>query len=348
MHGVDHQVLTKNRLPAASASTSRIRAADGGHRHRDSFCSHSIDCEVVFYSLRARIRSITEHVGYLCLRKPLVGCLRIAQQKTADIRRKRNIPCNESTDGKRHPEACWMDLLTSLDATRFIVLLTTLLCSTLAWSQASSTETEVWPEIDVHVQLPSHLRVLAFTGLEQGIGFPFQQWYSAAALGYQFKPILLEHLINIDPDKEHYLVFGGGYEFLRTAQSGEVHHENRITIDATPGFRPSARFLVRDRNWVELRWIDGKYSTTYRNQLSVERDFLVHEFRFTPYGSAEVFYDGPKHSWDQEWYTTGIQLPIRRLAMVDIYYRREHCITCTPTNWNAAGITLNLYFQNAK
>jgi hypothetical protein len=189
--------------------------------------------------------------------------------------------------------------------------------------------------------------VLAFSGLEQGIGFPFQQWYSAAALGYQFKPILLEHLINIDPDKEHYLVFGGGYEFLRTAQSGEVHHENRITIDATPGFRPSARFLVRDRNWVELRWIDGKYSTTYRNQPSVERDFLVHEFRFTPYGSAEVFYDGPKHSWDQEWYTAGIQWPIRRLAMVDIY-RREHCITCTPTNWNAAGITLSLYFQNAK
>lgn len=24
-----------------------------------------------------------------------------------------------------------------------------------------STETEVWPEVDAHVQLPSHLRVLA-------------------------------------------------------------------------------------------------------------------------------------------------------------------------------------------
>ena len=227
-------------------------------------------------------------------------------------------------------------------------LLITILCSTPGWGQTSSTETEIWPEVDAHVQLPSHLRVLAFNGLEQAIGFPFQQWYSAAALGYQFKPILMEHPINIDPDKEHFLVFGGGYEFLRTAQSGEVHHENRITIDATPGFRPSARFLIRNRNWVELRWIDGKYSTTYRNQLSAERDFLVHNFRFTPYGSAEVFYDGPKHSWDQEWYTAGIQWPIRRLAMIDTYYRREHCITCTPTNWNAIGMTLNFYFGNKK
>lgn len=224
----------------------------------------------------------------------------------------------------------------------------TICCSTLAWGQGSSTETEIWPEVDAHIQLPSHLRVLTFAGIEQGIGYPFQQWYAAAALGYQFKPIMREHLSNIDPDKEHYLVFGGGYEFLRTAQSGNVRHENRITIDATPGFRPSARFLVRDRNWVELRWIDGTYSTTYRNLLVAERDFLERGFRFTPYGSAEFFYDGSAHAWNEEWYTAGIQFPIRRIAMVETYYRREHCTTCTPTNWNAAGITLNLYFQNEK
>jgi Protein of unknown function (DUF2490) len=223
------------------------------------------------------------------------------------------------------------------------------LCSNAAGqAQTSSTETEIWPEGDVHIQLPSHLRVLAFTGLEQGIGFPFQQWYSAAALGYQFKPILREHLLNIDPDKEHYLVLGGGYEFLRTVQSGAVHHENRITLDATPGFRVSSRILLRDRNWLELRWIDGTYSTTYRNNITVERDFLVHDFRFTPYGSAEVFYDGPKHSWDQEWYTAGAQLPSKRRFMFETYYRREHCNTCTPANWNAAGMTLNLYIGSAR
>lgn len=57
----------------------------------------------------------------------------------------------------------------------------------------------------------------------------------AAALGYQFKPIRREHLENIDPEKEHYFLFGGGYEFLRTIQSGKMKDENRITIDVTPG-----------------------------------------------------------------------------------------------------------------
>ncbi len=213
-----------------------------------------------------------------------------------------------------------------------------------AQSETSGTETQVWPEVDAHYELPSNLRVLAFTGLEQGVDFPYQQWYAAAALGYQLKPILRPHLENIDPDKERYFLFGGGYEFLRTVKSGRLTDENRITLDGTFGFRPTARFLVRDRNWVELRWIDGAYSTTYRNLVAVEHDFLVNGFRFTPYGSAEVFYDGSKHSWNQEWYTGGIQWPYKRLLMVDIYYRRENCDSCNPTNWNVGGVTLNFYF----
>lgn len=215
-------------------------------------------------------------------------------------------------------------------------------------SQRPDTETEIWPEVDAHLQLPSHLRVLALSGLEQGVGFPFQQWYAAAALGYQFKPILREHLLNIDPDKEHYLVFGGGYEFLRTTQSGIVKHENRITIDVTPGFLLPAKLLVRDRNWIELRWIDGTYSTTYRNMVTIERSFLVHGFRFSPFGSAEVFYDSPKHSWNEEWYTAGIQWPYKSLLMVETYYKREHCDTCSPTNWNVGGVTLHFYLGSSK
>lgn len=217
-----------------------------------------------------------------------------------------------------------------------------------AQSSANTTENEVWPEADLHVQLPSNWRVLTFLGLEQAVGYPFQQWYVAAALGYQFKPILKPHLENIDPDKEHYILLGGGYEFLRTNQSGEIKHEDRITMDMTPGFRPLERLLVRDRNWLELRWIDGSYSTTYRNMVSSEVDLRVHGVRFTPYGTVEVFYDGPKHSWDQEWYTTGVQWPYKRSFMLEAYYRREHCETCLPQNWNAGGVTLNFFVQRPK
>ncbi len=199
--------------------------------------------------------------------------------------------------------------------------------------------------------MPSDLRVLAFVGKEQGVGFPFQQWYGAVGLGYQFKPILRPHLENIDPDKEHHLVFGAGYDYLRTLQSGTVSDENRLIIQLTFAFRLPPQFLMSDRNWTELRWKNGKYLATYRNMLSVEHDFLLHGFRFTPYGTAEFFYNqyfGPKNSWDQEWYTAGIQWPYRRVFMLDTYYRREHCPTCVPENWNVGGLTLNFFFRNPK
>jgi Protein of unknown function (DUF2490) len=226
--------------------------------------------------------------------------------------------------------------------------------SIVSWSGAagqsttSSTENEAWPEADFHVQLGSKWRVLSFVGLEQAAGYPFQQWYVASGIGRRFKPILKPHLENINPDKEHFLLLGVGYDYLKTTQSGKVFNENRVTIDLTPSFRPSSRLLLRDRNWTELRWINGTYSTTYRNEPSLELDLLVHSIRFTPFGAVEVFYDSPKHSWDQEWYTGGVQLPYKRAFMLETYYRREHCQSCTPENWNAGGITLNFFFNNTK
>ena len=107
-------------------------------------------------------------------------------------------------------------------------------------SSTGSTETQVEPEADFHLQLPSGWRVIAFTGLVQGAGFPYQQWYGAAALGYQFKPILRPHLENIDPDKEHYLVFGGGYEYLRTTESGKMTHDNRLALPNAVKPKPTA------------------------------------------------------------------------------------------------------------
>jgi len=215
-------------------------------------------------------------------------------------------------------------------------------------SQSQTTENEVWPEFDAHVQLAHDWRALAFTGVEQGVGYPYQQWYAAGAIGSQFLPILRPHTKNIDPDKEHYLLFGGGYEFLRTVQEGKLKHEDRITFDGTANFRVHKLYLARDRNWVELRWVNGVYSTTYRNMASLERDFLARKFRFTPYGAVEFFYDGSSHSWNQEWYTAGVQLPYKSLWMVDAYYRREDCDNCNPRNWNAAGASLNFYFRSSK
>lgn len=114
----------------------------------------------------------------------------------------------------------------------------------------------------------------------------------------------------------------------------------------TPRYRPLARWLLEDRNRVEFRWVDGSYSTRYRNRLTVERDLLVDRFRFTPYASAEIFYDFASGTLDMQQYSAGIQWPYRRLFMLETYYLYQHS-SSSPTSTSVFGITLNFYLRNA-
>jgi len=217
--------------------------------------------------------------------------------------------------------------------------------ATPAAAQTPETAQEFWPAANFHAQLGPSLRLLTFGGLKKGEDFPYQQWYVGTGIGYQWRPFSQPHPNNIDPDKEHFLVAGVGYEYLETIQSGSPTKENRIAVQATPRVRPLAGFIVEDRNRVEFRWVNGEYSTRYRNRLTVERDFLLRELRFAPYASAEFFYDPAKH-WYEERYSGGLQLPYRRLFMLDLYYLRQNCTTCSPAHLNVVGMTLNFFVGN--
>ena len=209
----------------------------------------------------------------------------------------------------------------------------------------SQTAGEFWPEAYVFYQLPENWRLLAIGGLKNSEETGYRQVNAGLALGHQWLRIKRPHLENIDPDKEHAFVVGGGYENLQTL-SGKSKFENRLVLEGMPGYRFLPRLFVRDRNRVEFRWINGVYSTRYRNELSAEYDFKINNFRFTPYGAAEAYYNGPTSSWNEEQYTAGVQWPVKRLLQIDTYYLRQNCTTCSPPHLNVAGLTLNFYFRH--
>ncbi|MBP2647893.1 MAG: hypothetical protein H6Q77_1517 [Gemmatimonadetes bacterium] len=216
-----------------------------------------------------------------------------------------------------------------------------------AHAQAPQTGGQGWYSALLSVRLPSHFRVVAGGELNAGTNYSYQQWTGGAGISYQWKHVSrLSHFINIDSDKESRLVVGAGYEYLWTEQEGAATTaEDRVVLTATPRYRPHTRWLLEDRNRVEWRWVDGDYSTRYRNRLTIERDVRVHDFRFSPYVSAEAFYDFSRGSWDEQQYAVGVAWPYRRIFMVQTYYLFQHC-TCTPDDVNVFGVTLNLYVRN--
>jgi uncharacterized protein DUF2490 len=207
-----------------------------------------------------------------------------------------------------------------------------------------STAGEFWPQIQGHLQLPANYRMLLEAGLKNGEEFGYQQLNLGAGIGRQWKVIGREHLINIDPDKEHYFLAGAGYERVQTLTSGATSEENRLVLQGLFNFRLTSRLLLQDRNRIEFRWVNGVNSTRYRNYQFGQYDFKIHQFRFSPYASAEEFYTTQYSSWNEAQYAAGIEWPYRRLLMLQTYYLRQNCSTCNPGHVNVAGLTLNLFF----
>jgi hypothetical protein len=140
-------------------------------------------------------------------------------------------------------------------------------------------------------------------------------------------------------------VIGAGYEYLRTLETDKTKRESRIIFHATANKSPGGGLLFTDRNRLEFRWVNGTYNFRYRNKLTVDRAFKVNGFRFTPYISGELFWDRNHHSWTQNEYSTGVQLPYKKQFKLDVYYLHQNCTTCNQQHVNVAGLTLNLYFK---
>lgn len=212
-----------------------------------------------------------------------------------------------------------------------------------ARAQTPETGGALWPEAGVHVQFPGQFRLLGFGQLKQGTDYTSQQWTLGLGLAYQWMRILGDHEQSVDPDREHHLVLGAGYEYLQTTEPTPEKFENRLGIAATFRFRPLGDLLVADRNRYEYRWVDGDYSTRYRNRVTLEYDLPPKTLRFKPFAAAEWFYDVTKGTWNEEQYSAGILWPLPDKLLLQAYYLRQNCPSCSPANLNVLGVTVDLY-----
>lgn len=228
----------------------------------------------------------------------------------------------------------------------FLVLV--LLTAGMARAQTPASETEVWPKVSAFVELRPKTRLEIFAQRQNGEDFSSLQWNVGAILSYRMRRLIRGDAADIDEENEHLLVLGAGYEYLQTDQNGSTKRENRIIFQGTGRHRPGAGFLLTDRNRLEFRWVNGVYDFRYRNKATVNRAFRVDKFRFTPYASGELFWDRNHHSWGENQYAFGVQLPYKKILMLDTYYLHQNCTACSQQHINVFGLTLNLYFRQTK
>ena len=226
------------------------------------------------------------------------------------------------------------------------VLLVSLSClnGTMAAAQFRETVWEARPKVVSAVDLWPRTRLETWLESQSGLDFFFQRWRTGSLISRRMKPILNLHLRDIDEDNDHYLVIGGGYEYLHTVLRGRLTNDNSIIAHATPHIL-LAGLLLSDRNRMEFRWINGLYDSRYRNRITINRQSQVGALRFAPYAYGEVFYNYKTRLWNHREYAAGLQFPYKSQFMLDTYFLRESCTGCSLGSVNMIGVTLNLYLR---
>lgn len=223
-------------------------------------------------------------------------------------------------------------------------LLLALTATTPLHAQDADTEGQGWARLGLRHELPSAASFYGFAQLKDGIDYGYSQW----DLGLQFirpaRRFTRPHVASVDPDQEHAFVFAAGYEYLQTTQSGVTKDQDRLNVEGTFRNRPSRQFQLADRNRVEFRWIDGAYSTRYRNRLTAQWDFLAGTQRISPYASAEVFYTwGTADSWNEARYSAGATWQAGSGLALSLFYLRQDCWNCSAEHVNALGVDLTFF-----
>jgi hypothetical protein len=215
-------------------------------------------------------------------------------------------------------------------------------------SAPAQTTTEFWPSVHAHIDVRPRIGLEIYGERQNGEELPSPDLKAGFKASFRVKPLFKPLAGDLNRENQYLVTTAVGYEHIRKSKNGQPAIENRLIIESTPRYAPGAGFLFLNRNRMEFRWNNGTYDFRYRFKITGQRAFKVDRLHFTPYGSGELFWDRNQHSWNENQYAFGVQLPIKKRFMIDTYVLHQNCTTCGQRSLNAFGIAANFYIERRK
>jgi hypothetical protein len=221
-----------------------------------------------------------------------------------------------------------------------------LLAGFASQAAAQNSEGEFWPEIKTFIHLNTSARLFVLTAFRDTEYQNARSWTGdfGVHLDFALKPVFRRELgAREDVYEKRFLTFLTGYRYITSLGQGSAP-ERRWVVEMTSRFPLPGKLVLSDRSRGEMRFLSSGFSTRYRNRLQAERDLNPGGYRFTPYASAEAFYDTRYDTWNRMRYILGIRFPARGHFILETYFQHQNDRQSTPQRVNVLGVTLNLYF----
>src|SRR5262245_16128572 len=122
---------------------------------------------------------------------------------------------------------------------------------------------------------------------------------------------------------------------------GQTLHENRFTLDAEFEW-PVGRFVLAQRSRIDRRLIDGGTTTRYRNRVRLAYPLRSFNGGMNIFLSEEVFYDWRLNSWFRNRMAVGVDKPLSKRLLLEIYYLRQNDGISLQGDFHVIGATLHV------
>jgi Protein of unknown function (DUF2490) len=206
-------------------------------------------------------------------------------------------------------------------------------------------QSQFWPEVDTYVNLSSRSRLFFLAALSSDQDTRTLDGEFGANVDFYLRRFLRERLHAKDPAKSKLLTLRLGYRYLPSLR-GDNPNEQRPIVELTGRRLLPLAILFSDRNRVDFRFVEGKpFFWRYRNRITLERNFSIHKYEFTPYLRGELFYDSRYDKIDKNIFTAGSVFPLSKRTEFEVYYEDQRDSSSTPNyHTRGIGLVMSLYF----
>ena len=215
-------------------------------------------------------------------------------------------------------------------------------------AQEPTTRQELWPEIDVYINIKPKVRLFLLGTVSKSV----EDGELRNAQSYE-----AQIGVHVDYIPNEHVILRAGYRYgTAVGSNDDGFREHRLLTEQTLRKLVPGNFLLSDRNREDFRVINGDFSFRYRNRLTIEREIPVFRSRTTtPYVSGEIFYDTRYHVWNRNRWAVGVQQSLRRgplgkmllpksQIVLDLYFMRQNDSRSSPPHVNAIGTSLAFHF----
>jgi hypothetical protein len=215
--------------------------------------------------------------------------------------------------------------------------------------QDSSTQKQIWPEVDVYYRVTDRVRIYGMISATRS-NSEYTDGTAGIYLDYFTLPWLKERR-NTDlhgATIEYYWWFRAGYSYSNAPPSDKKKVVNILETETNNNFSLPQNIRLTTRNRLDWRWVNGDFQPVYRPRLKFIRDFKTEYLTFDTYLWAEYFFYLNDNSQNRFRLTAGTDIKVTNSLDFEFYYLYQFKNSPGVEPLHAIGIQLDFYFKSKR